>query len=367
MNRMNSKTFDWLGQTIGDLARLKEIDAEKSNSLSIYSDQDFPASLDNVKSVHISYKYEGKQIISLIERVLSQAQLSRLSIMYSVKWADICSLDLSGIEELAISLEGELTADTIGTNSLRKLEMFGEKDVINGEMLNLSTISMLESLSIHRIMGFDPWQIVSLSGLKKLDIQDSGISNLEWLKDASYQLENLCIIDPIFDCSGIEAQKSIIKLTIGHCVMMDATPIAELHHLKHLDIRNGSFFGGEGLRKLGIDELFLNRQDVDSHRLKASASGLTYWAAMRIRNQNKNYSNQEYMSNLNPFQRRRALRLLELPIEQRIMEAIEQEYKHHIRVVSESKYPRLASYSNEEYIRAFKTEAERLFPFITEN
>ena len=63
-------------------------------------------------------------------------------------------------------------------------------DTSNGKLLNLSNIEGLESLSIHRIIGFDPWQIVSLNRLKKIDIQDSGISNLEWLKDASFQLED---------------------------------------------------------------------------------------------------------------------------------------------------------------------------------
>ena len=357
--------FDWLGETIEVIEQMKRFDEEESTRLTINSDQDIPESFEDIKSVLISHKYDGNQVGDVIENLLEKAPfIQKLTIMPPVKWSDICSMDWGCIEDLKVSLEGEITTESLIIKKLKRLTLFGEKGISHGACLDISNIKSLESLSIHRIRDFDAIGISPLSGLKELDLQDIGLSSLEWLWEAKYQLQKLCIIDSIFDCSGLETQSNLTRLTIRPCVMMDVTPIENLHFLKHLDLSTGSILSEGNLREMGIDELLLNRHDADLCKVKTDAMWITHWVAMSIRAQDNNYRNQDYLEKLNPFRKKSVLRTLELPLEQRIIESIEHQYKRHLQMIKEYKYQRLQTLTNNEYLQLFERESKKIYPFL---
>ena len=59
------------------------------------------------------------------------------------------------------------------------------------------------------------------------------------------------------------------------------------------------------------------------------------------------------------------LRLMDISIEKRIQETIEQEYKWHIQRIKESDNEMLASISNDEYLKLFIKESIMLYPFLS--
>ena len=226
--------------------------------------------------------------------------------------------------------------------------------------IDFSGMPLLESIRFSSVQQIDPSDFKNLSGLKRLIILESNLSDLNWLKDAAYNLNYLDIAGEIENCEGVVSQTNLETLCLRHHIIHDITPIKKLRNLKTLDMRYMNGDNAETLHWLGIENVIVSKRDVAIDDIKRKVEDLNRNAVSRLRSKERSLSNVE----LPRIQRTMLLREMQRPFERLIKNYIKANYEDKLERLQAGEYYMNSYLPKDEYIAIFKEKALQEYPFL---
>lgn len=189
---------------------------------------------------------------------------------------------------------------------------------------------------------------------------ESNLSDLNWLKDAAYNLNYLDIAGEIENCEGVVSQTNLETLCLRHHIIHDITPIKKLRNLKTLDMRYMNGDNAETLHWLGIENVIVSKRDVAIDDIKRKVEDLNRNAVSRLRSKERSLSNVE----LPRIQRTMLLREMQRPFERLIKNYIKANYEDKLERLQAGEYYMNSYLPKDEYIAIFKEKALQEYPFL---
>ena len=353
------------------LAEHERFEAEKPYTLHVDRQEAIPDEVSHIKHLSFSGKLDSSYpITAVLPELLQRApMLERLHVFGpKITWKSMCGMDLTNLLELSFSLAGEITEEQLSAPGLKRLCVYGNADLTPMELMvhpvphiDFSRISSLEALELRHFQQLDPTDFQDIASLKRLVITDWEIDNLDWLCDASYHLESLCLDSPIVDCNGIAAQTGIKRLEFYHHYLRDVTPLEKLERLQILNLSYGAIVNECGLREMGITELVITDADREARQIKNDVKDLTMQAVLGYRRQNALLQN---MDNQTAFKRTILSHIEESSFDERIEQLIQAAFNGYLRdLESGKKYVSKRWKSN--FTELFIAEALRSYPFLS--
>lgn len=366
---MNEKGFDmgWLDEVEKIYNNQVEFERTKPFRLTVKSENDIPENLGSYKVINFFSDYKGAPLEKILPGVLKKAyDLDEINILaYPVTWEFICSLELKGITSIAFSLRGVPSHEELHAVHLRKLKIFGDEYLTPIELmlrpyphLNLSGLDSLEILELRHLQQVDPSDFKNISSLKKIVITDADILNLNWLKEASYQLDSLYIQGPLENCEGITSQPLLKELALNDTCISNILPIETLQNLKKLDLRYIEGLGDNNLRSMGIESVLINHFDQDLMRIRDEVQGLSRKAVIHYLGIKKAI---ESDNDLPQIKRILYQDILKKPYEEVIKDYIQQGFDHMLNTIDNNHG---FTITKDERRDIFIDEAMSYYPFL---
>ena len=363
--------MDWLENAIKIYKESGVFEQSSNSKVLISSNNDLPDDFNGIKSVAFMSDLKDDCIEELILDVINKANdLESLSVFSKeISWSFISSLELSHLTELTFSLKGDITHEKVYAPKLKKLCLFGNSNLTPLELMlktyshfNFSGMNALNSLELRHFQLIDPIDFAELSSLKKLIITDSEITNLDWLKDASYQLESLYIKGPVENCKGVVYQPTLKELRLNDNHIQDVSPIIQLKQLNILDLSYREDLDDSILRQQDIETLVITRYDHDIMWIRKIVLDLTRDAVNNYRGIEKKIKKEDSTR----LSRIILERKLNRPFEEIMKEFIQLEFNRRLRIIGEKRVNTLCI-SQDEYKRTFIDEAIDYYPFLAIN
>lgn len=359
----------WLDKAIDFYTEWNENDKRKSSRFDISNESDFLRDYTGIRSVSIGLNYKGTDPYdSLISLLKNAKDIESLSIVgMKLSWKQVCELPLKRLRKFSFHLSGVPENGKIQAPLLTELAIFGEAKLTPLELMitpvphiDFSGMPLLESIRFSSVQQIDPSDFKNLSGLKRLIILESNISDLNWLKDAAYNLNYLDIAGEIENCEGIVSQTNLETLCLRHHIIHDITPIKKLRNLKTLDMRYMNGDNAETLHWLGIENVIVSKRDVAIDDIKRKVEDLNRNAVSRLRSKERSLSNVE----LPRIQRTMLLREMQRPFERLIKNYIKANCEDKLERLQAGEYYMNSYLPKDEYIAIFKEKALQEYPFL---
>lgn len=257
----------------------------------------------NIEEIFISFRYKGQITSNGINQIIHACpKLKKIDFNGAVDCDLLAHIDLSKIEELHVSLQNSFSPTSICAPVLKSLQITGcmmgikkkEAKKIKRTQYNLSSMPMLESLSIKYCSDFEYRSLSSLKRLKNLRIYDECPIDLLWLSD-EYTLDSLSVYGLVQSIDGIECQTTLQKLDLRHNNITDISKLGYLSRLKHLDLgfnqvinieilgqlhnlelidlTNNPLIDESYLRSLKIPSTIFTKLDKELHSIKEMFTG----------------------------------------------------------------------------------------------
>ncbi len=263
--------MDWLEEAKKIYNEEPFSETRKHNPI-VKSLNEIPDDLSQVVSLLFTDNISSNELIEALPALLASApNLQRISISSTIpmSWADIASLPLGKVEKLSFSCSDVSSDQPLLAPNLKSLTIWnGSKQLLPLELLtaesvrfNFSGCPKLETLSLNHFQLIDPADFRALSSLKKLVLNDTCLDNLDWLKDATYQLEKLNIGNSVTDCSGLFYQPQLKELYLSFATINDTAPIESLKGLKRLELYNCNIRDDAGLQAMDVEHKSFSAKD----------------------------------------------------------------------------------------------------------
>ena len=361
--------MDWLKEAIDKIKEQEQIELDRRVSLIIRKAEDIPQDLSSYRSVSFLHDYEGPDISEIIEKIVTDAtEFRRLFINCSIDVEQLRMIDLSMIEDLFIRVKGDPRHIPLRLDKIKKLEIAAD-GIRSTYLVDTSGNKSLISLNISDRKDYDLKALSNVITLKYLSLSHIGITDLDWLVGANYQLESLYVNDCIMDCSGIARQKALRKLSIHRGVMLDASSLDDLHNLEYLDLNRSSILGEDSLRSRKIRSIILSDYDRQVFTIDREVRSIASEAGRFIYHQNKKIDEMKNgdikIEDLNFHQRYLLKSVSKKTFDQRVCDAIKIVYENKKRWIKEGK-PKSPLMTKDEYLKAYVEKAEYYYPFLKE-
>ena len=355
--------MDWIMRTLSNMVEIEHRDEEKKDQLTITTDVGSMPEETDIKAINISSKYEGVLAPEdLLPDILPHTpQLRRLSSFIRMTWRGLCSLNLEGIEELEVHLEGPITEEKLSISTLKRLILFADRGVTNNQSIDFSGIKQLECLSLSYLKGQDLQQISSLEGLKRLALREIGIKDLNWLNGAKYKLKSLNIGDNVEDCKGIFSQNDIERLTILYSSISDLTPIVNAPKLSYVDLRYGNITNDRCLRESHIEKVLVTDEDSKREWIDREVRELSVQAARFLCGRKQQFRK---WNELSQSQQRYLVYISGKSFEFQIEHLIRSIFDDTIKRVKTGKKRMMYKITTDEFIHSFSQQCYKEFPFL---
>ena len=361
--------MNWIKDAVDEIKKLEKIDYDRRESLIIRKDEDIPQDLSCYRSVSFLHDYVGSGISETIRRIVEDAtEIRRLFINCSIDVEQLRQIDFSKIEDLFIRVSGDPRYIPLKMDSIKKLEIAADgikSTYIKGSSGKLSLIS----LKVSDRDDYDLNGLSHVSTLKKLSLSYIGITDLDWLDEAKYQLDSLYINDCIMDCEGIINQRNLRDLSIHRGIMLDVSPLIDLQGLEYLDLRRSSLLNEAEIRNSKIKKKIISEYDRllltidnEARSLSSDAGGFIYRQNKRIE---EIKTGSIKVEDLNFHQRFLLKSVSEKTFDQRVFDAIKIVYKSKKRSIMEGK-PKSSLMTKEDYLKTYVEKAEYYYPFLKE-
>ena len=361
--------MDWVKEAVDEIKKLEKIDSDRRESLFIRNVEDIPEDLSCYKSVSFFHDYVGPDISETIRKIVEEAtQIRRLFINFPIDSEKLRQIDFSKIEDLFIRVSGDPGYIPLRMDNIKKLEIAAD-GIKSTHIEDPSGELSLVSLNISDRDDYNLKGLSDVRTLKKLSLSHIGITDLDWLERAKYQLDSLYINDCIMDCAGIIGQRNLSDLTIHRGIMLDISPLNELQGLDYLDLRRSSLLNEGMIRNCKIKKIIISEYDrllltVDNEAqsIASEAGRFVYYQNKRIEDIKKENKKIEDLT----FHQRFLLKSVSRkPLEQRIHDAIKIVYDNKVRWIKESK-PKSPLMAKDEYLKTYVEKAEYYYPFLKE-
>ena len=356
--------MDWFTRTIKDIVEFERIEQEKPFRLSLQSVEDIPEDIEDIGvfSLHISSMYEGMPVIELLRKLLSiLPELKKLSVYQEISWHEACSLELDKLEELTLTIAGDIDNEILKADGLKSLTIFADVNNSAHEM-GFPELKELESLHLFRVRGVNPSDFSRFSKLKILEIKKLGIVNLDWLQNAEYQLDTLIIDDNISDCSGLTHQKHLQSLSLWGGVFLDVSPIANMSSLKYLDMY-GALVDQEQLREAGIEQVIITDKDRWESSVNYEVRELCREAAKLMIARKKELKD---LDELSAGKKRYVIKQLSKPLKEQVKEALATVYLTKVAKMKEECRQIKNEGIKNTRLMDFQKRVREVLPFIEE-
>ena len=356
--------MDWFTTTIKDIVEFERIEQEKPFRLSLQSVEDIPGDIEDIRifSLHISPMFEGMSVTELLRKLLPiLPELKKLSVFQEIYWKEACSLELNNLEELTLTIAGDIGNEILKADKLKALTIFAD-DTYSARDMIFPHLGELESLRLFRLKGVNPSAFSRFSRLKTLEIKKIGITDLDWLQNADYQLDKLIVDDIISDCSGLNYQKHLQSLLIRNSVFLDISPIANMNSLKYLDMY-GALVDEEQLRSAEIEQLIITDQDYWESSITNEVRELCRDAARLMIAHKKELKK---LDELEPWKKGYVIRRVSKPLEEQVKEALANVYLTKVRRMNEECKQAKTEKAKDIHLMEFQNRAMEMFPFLEE-
>lgn len=194
----------------------------------------------NLKEISIQSSYKHRVSAETINSILSVcAKVITLSIQPNIEWSTLEQIDLSKIEHLSVSLQGDVEPICLTANNLKSLSlsMYFKIDLRRNyprKKFDFSGMQLLEELRIASGIGLDYTSLKSLKNLKKLKIiDDRKLQDLLWLS-SDYKLNELRIQGKIKSLNGLEKQSELRYIHLWGNSVSDISMLAQVKQLEYL-------------------------------------------------------------------------------------------------------------------------------------
>lgn len=240
--------------------------------------------------------------------------LKELVIKVPIFWEYISSLKIKSLTCLNFVIDDSGPVKTIEHDGLKKLKIYNiskknltpiEK-IISANMLtgyDFSKMPMLEELCLDYFLGFDFNVSRFPAGLKKLEITNSEIKNVDWC----LTVRNLYSINlnhnMISDIDLLSYMPNLNHISLQDNMIEDADRLYKIEGLKYLDISRNPIKNTEDIKTNYPSAIIItNKKDEELYKLKIKAENLSLETKDFIYNYDRFINNRSafiQISNLN--------------------------------------------------------------------
>ncbi len=366
--------MNWLEEATQYYNELVIHDEARKHHLNVISPENLQVDYDTITSVSFQPMNMGFSTIDVLEDIIHRSpNLKKISMIArrDVNWTSLCSLNLSGITDLSVSINDDPGQGTLMAPDLRSLVIFGNDyrgplELFASEcpVINFASMPNIEELYLNRIPLINPNDFKDLAKLRSLKITHTMLDNLRWLSEAKYCLQKLYIEGSIVDCAGIESQQSLEKVWILSPALSRADPILRLHELDFLELQSLQLSKEteQRLKSSSINTVVITRHDRIVQSIDSTVRSFVWSAARRILSED--HKRESGLEDLKPVQKKFFLLRVTRPLPERLEDEIRILYSNGIERLSTEPYRR-KDITKEEYLKIYKERAQEYYPFLS--
>jgi hypothetical protein len=315
---------------------------ESIHRLLVKQDADFGSkNLAEIKELAFGTEYPSDMVLDKLNETVPQMPLLEslsTSVANALPFAQVNQIPLARIKSLTMSICPDGTTLHLASEYLEQLTIFmQEEPTVKQALMDWSGLPNLRKLEIRHWRSFAPACMARISGLKSLTLADDSITTLDWMKDATYQLEKLMIGDcPIRDIAGLAGQQALEILWIGHGEIRDASVLKKLPALRKVHVADNPIENTEELYRLQIQELVLNQSDKDVASARYKAEKILDDAVDMLYRQEKSWT--KSYSTYPTFQRRYIDLIREQGLNRRLQVKLQNCFEHCFYEIAPTQY-----------------------------